>query len=79
MPQPSNPPASDPYTNGYKIIDQRQDASGNVLVTFALPGMKTATIRMPYAAWVEGHAHSIGSSLVRLAAGGAVNYEAGET
>lgn len=66
MPQPQAPPTRAPYVDGAKIIDQRLDAAGNVLVTFALPGLTTAVVRMPYSSWVSGDAHLMGPLLVRM-------------
>lgn len=59
MPQPSDPPADTPYTDGVKVIGQRIDSDGTVLVTFALAPGSPVIIRMPYEAWVSGDAHSL--------------------
>ena len=66
MPQPKPPPPNDPFEGGGKIIDQVPDGQGNVLVTYALPDLSTAIVRMPYSAWVAGDAHSLIPSLVEL-------------
>lgn len=78
MPQPKTPPSDAPYEGGAKITDQRLDTDGTVLVTWALPGFHTATVRVPYSEWVDGWVYLHAPTLVRLASAGDVNYEPGE-
>lgn len=78
MPQPKAPPPDSPYEGGAKIIDQRLDSDGTVLVTWALPGFATAIVRMPYSEWVQGWAHLHAPTLVKLAQAGDIDYEPGE-
>lgn len=66
MPQPEAPPTNSPYVDGAKIIEQRPDGQGNVLVTFALPDFRTGTVRVPYSTWVEGWSHLLGPVLARI-------------
>jgi hypothetical protein len=54
MPQPENP---QPVRGGPwfpHVITQVPDGEGNVLVTFAMPDLTTATIRVPQTSWLEG-------------------------
>lgn len=46
-----------------KIIDLDFDAGGDVLVTWSLPGLRRAVVRMPYAVWLEGKGQTIGKLL----------------
>lgn len=74
MPQPSDPPPESPFTDGAKIINQRVDSHGDVLVRWALPNLRTATVRMPYSQWVEGWAHLYAHPLTRLSQGKDVHW-----
>lgn len=78
MPQPQAPPPDTPYRGGAKIVDQRLDSDGTVLVTWALPGFSRAIVRMPYSEWVDGWAYLHAPVLVKLAQAGDVDYEPGE-
>lgn len=69
MPRPQAPPATSAYVDGVKVVDQRPDGHGGVLVTFARAGGGPMIVRMPYAAWVNGDAHQLGVHLAGVAAG----------
>lgn len=63
-------PAS-PRTPPPKIIALDFDAGGDVLVTWSLPNLRRAIVRMPYTVWLEGGGLTIGKSLTQqLAATG---------
>lgn len=48
---------------GAHVIDQRVDDDGSVLVTFALPALRTATVRVPWAIYLQGEHIAIGHQL----------------
>jgi hypothetical protein len=53
----TRPPAQRPRTAGYpRVIDQRPGDNGTVLVTFSLPGLRRAQLRVPLDAWLD-HEH----------------------
>lgn len=49
-----------------KIIALDFDANGDVLCTWSLPGLQTATVRMAYRDWLEGRGQSIGKLLYQM-------------
>lgn len=64
------PPAPAPGRDGpvYPwVLDQRPGADGMMLVTFALPGLRRATVSVPETVWLEGHHLAIGADLASSA------------
>lgn len=51
-----------------KIISLQFDTNGDVLVTWSLPGLRTATVRMAYLDWLEGKGLTIGKALTQMLA-----------
>lgn len=47
-----------------RVIRQEDHGDGWVTVTFALPGLRRARVRMPYAEWVAGNHAGIHSALM---------------
>lgn len=47
-----------------RVIRQDVSDDGWVTVTFALPNLRRARVKMPYAEWVAGNAASIHSALM---------------
>lgn len=65
LPEPDAPsPGRDGPTYPW-VISQRPDDDGTVLVTFALPGLRRATVRVPQSVWLDGHHLAIGAALAR--------------
>ena len=63
------PPAPQPEARGEwfpHIIGQVPDGEGNVLVTFALPDLARATVRVPQSSWLNGDHLTLSPALVRL-------------
>jgi hypothetical protein len=61
-PPPSNREPWYPF-----IIDQQPDGRDGVLVTWSLPGLKRATVRVPADAWVNGEHLNLVPALVTMA------------
>lgn len=60
------PPAPAPGRDGPSypwVLDQRPGADGQMLVTFALPGLGRATISVPETVWLNGDHLAIGADL----------------
>lgn len=60
MPRPPAPRPVNGVESYPHVIDQRPQDDGTVLVTFALPGLRRYTARVPLASWLEGHHLAIG-------------------
>lgn len=45
------------------IIEQRPDADRGILVTWSLPGLRRATVRVPADVWIQGDHHVLGPAL----------------
>lgn len=45
-----------------RVIDQRPEASGFMLVTFSLPGLRRMTVRVPAQVWLDGEHLRIGAA-----------------
>lgn len=45
------------------IIDQRPDADRGILVTWSLPGLRRATVRVPGDVWAHGDHNVLGAAL----------------
>ena len=48
------------------ILDQRPDAGGGILVTWSLPGLVRAAVRVPSDVWLAGDHTYIAASLVNV-------------
>lgn len=48
-----------------KIIALDFDSDGDVLVTWSLPGLLRATVRLPYLVWLNGGGLTIGKALTQ--------------
>lgn len=60
------PPDTHPVAGGDwhpHIIAHDVRDDGTVLVTWALPGLARATVRVPLASWLEGHHQPTGAAL----------------
>lgn len=60
------PPEPHPESGGDwfpHIIHHEIVGDGTVLVTWALPGLRNATVRVPLAAWLQGDHHPTGAFL----------------
>lgn len=60
------PPDTHPVSGGEwfpHIIRHVPQDDGTVLVTWSLPGLASATIRVPMASWLQGHHQVIGRAL----------------
>lgn len=53
----------DAYERGAKVVDQVPTGDGDVLVTFALPSLQRAVVRVPWAVWAQGEHLAIGHHL----------------
>lgn len=60
-PQPSREGAWFPH-----VISQVPDGAGSVLVTWAMPGLTVATVRVPQTAWLEGLHHFLPPAIERV-------------
>lgn len=50
------------------IIDHRPDGDRGIMVTWSLPGLARATVRVPADVWIAGDHTYIAASLVAVAA-----------
>jgi hypothetical protein len=66
MPTPKLPAAREALRAGAKVIDQRPGPNATVLVTFALPGLRRATVTVSEREWTEGNHLPIGAHLARM-------------
>lgn len=58
------PPPPRPSEPWYPfIIGQVPDGDGGILVTWSLPGLRRATVRVPADVWIEGHHVTMGEAL----------------
>lgn len=46
-----------------KVLGQRPQDDGTVLVTFALPGLRRHTVRVPQSVWLQGDHLTIGANV----------------
>lgn len=63
------PPDTHPVSGGEwfpHIIHNDVQDDGTVLVTWALPGLSRAVVRVPLASWLEGHHQAQGRFLSSL-------------
>jgi hypothetical protein len=58
---PRRPLSSDPVFP--RVIHQEHDGNRGVLVTFALPGLRRAVVRVPFEAWANGEHLAVGRHL----------------
>jgi hypothetical protein len=66
MPAPKLPAAREAFGSGAKVIDQRPGSNATVLVTFALPGLRRATVTISEREWSEGNHLPIGAHLAAM-------------
>lgn len=67
-PRPSPEPIQRQGSGSYpRIIRQTPQRDGTVLVTFSLPGLKRATVRVPVGAWSNGEHLRLHEPLAALA------------
>lgn len=68
MTPPPDPPAGRGEAWRPHVIGNRVQDGGTVLVTWALPGLTTATVRVPLSTWLEGGHRDTGPFLGALVA-----------